>query len=381
MKDINDKKKCCGCTACASICTHAAITMEPDDLGFLYPSIDASKCIDCGLCEKVCQFHVDYNRYSKYKTPLAYSVRIKDQEQLMRSQSGGAFYAIADYILRTGGIVYGAAFNEQWTVVHQKASNSNELERLRMTKYVQSDLRGVFQSIKRELKDNHKVLFSGTSCQVAGLKAYIPIKLHANLVCVDIICHGVPSPKIWQDYLAYLENKYKSKIVKACSRDKRFGWHGARESFVLQNGMELHRRTSNYLYFNGYTLRDSCASCVFTNTKRVGDVTIGDHWGLPKDSPYEKDAKGVSLLFANSAKGEAIVNQVTNTLIYEPVQLSNCIQPQLQYPSKLNPHRPNFLDDYKAHGFEYVAKRYGDMGWRYKLTKTIETIKSIIKYY
>lgn len=378
MIDIKDKSKCCGCTACSSICAHAAISMEPDELGFLYPSVDASRCVDCGLCEIVCQFHIDYKRYDNLETPKAYSLRLKDQDQLMRSQSGGAFYAIADYVLRTGGVVYGAAFNDQWSVVHQKASNHDELERLRMTKYVQSDMRGVYRSIKKELQDNHQVLFSGTSCQVAGLKSYIPTKLHENLICIDIICHGVPSPKIWQDYLAYLEKKYKSKIVKACSRDKRFGWHGARESFTLQNGTELHRRTSNYLYFYGYTLRESCASCVFTNTKRVGDITVGDHWGLPKDSPYEKDAKGLSLLFVNSAKGDTIVKNVIDSFIYESVQLEDCLQPQLQYPSKLNPQRPDFIDDYKAHGFMYVAKRYGDMGWRYKLSKTIETIKSII---
>ena len=378
MIDVNNKSKCCGCTACASICTQAAISMEPDELGFLYPSVDASKCVNCGLCEKVCQFRPGYNRYTNYETPLVYSVRLKNQDQLMRSQSGGAFFAIADYVLRAGGVVYGAAFNDQWSVVHQKASNHDELEKLRMTKYVQSDMRGVYRSIKKELQDDRQVLFSGTSCQVAGLKAYIPTQYHEKLICVDIICHGVPAPQIWQDYLAYLENKYKSKIVKVCSRDKRFGWHGARESFKLQNGTELHRRTSNYLYFYGYTLRESCAACVFTNTKRVGDVTVGDHWGLSKDSPFEKDAKGLSLLFVNSQKGDTIVKKVIDSFLHEPVQLANCMQPQLQYPSKLNPRRPNFINDYKDHGFVYVAKKYGDMGWRYKLSKTVETIKSII---
>lgn len=378
MIEIGDKSNCCGCTACASICNHEVITMKPDELGFLYPSFDAEKCVNCGLCEKVCQFNPEYNRYDNFDRPLAYSLRLKDDVQLMRSQSGGAFFAIADYVLLKKGIVYGAAFNEQWRVVHQKAINHDELEKLRMTKYVQSDMRGVFSSIRKELQNNQYVLFSGTSCQVAGLKAFIPKNLHYKLVCVDIICHGVPSPKIWQDYLEYLEIKYKSKIVKACSRDKRFGWHGAQESFVFENGKELHRQTCNNLYFYGYSLRDSCASCVFTNTKRVGDITIGDHWGLPQNSAYEKDSKGVSLLFVNSARGEEIINQILNSFSYESIQLANCLQPQLQYPSKLNPRRANFINDYRLYGFEYVAKRYGDIGWRYKLSKTIRKIKSII---
>lgn len=236
MVNIDNKYNCCGCTACASICAHDAITMAPDGLGFLYPKANPELCVNCGLCDKVCQFHNNYNRYDNYDSPLAYQFRLPQDEQLKKSQSGGAFFAIADKFIADGGVVYGAAFTDTWRVTHQKANDKQTLSALRMSKYVQSDLRGVFRQIKNELKNGVRVLFSGTACQVAGLKAYIPNLLRKNLFCIDIVCHGVPSPKIWEDYLAYLQKTRGSQIVKACFRDKRFGWHGARESFLFSFG-------------------------------------------------------------------------------------------------------------------------------------------------
>jgi coenzyme F420-reducing hydrogenase beta subunit len=301
-------------------------------------------------------------------------LRLRDDRQLSRSQSGGAFFAIAELFIKEGGVVYGAAFNEYWTVSHKRVSNNVDLESLRMTKYVQSDMRGIYAAVKSDLKSEHQVLFSGTACQVAGLKSYIPISLHKNLLCIDIICHGVPSPQIWKDYLVYLERKFKSPIVKACFRDKQFGWHGAIESFIFSNGREEHRRSCNYLYFSGLSIRESCANCKFTNTKRVGDITIGDHWGLRRDDPYEKDGKGVSLLLINSKKGNDWFQKITNKIICRKVQLENNLQPQLKYPSELHPKHTDFVRDYQRKGFLYVAKRYGDLGWRYKARKQIESI-------
>lgn len=363
---IDNKSNCCGCTACESICTHNAITMQPDELGFLYPVVDASKCVECGLCEKVCQFNSNYKRYDNYDKPLVYALRHKEQEQLMRSQSGGAFFGIAWHILNKGGIIYGAAFNDCWKVIHQKATTPEELEKLRMSKYVQSDISGVFKQVKEDLKQGHIVLFSGTACQVAGLKAYIPAKMHQSLICVDIICHGVPAPKIWEDYINYLEVRYKSKIVKACFRDKRFGWHGAKETFKFANGKEVVRYTSNMLYFTGKSMRESCANCKFTNLKRVGDITIGDFWGIPKDSHYEKDNKGLSLALVNSDKGKEIFDTIKEEYIVEESNTTDCLQPQLQYPSKMSPLHDVFVNDYSKHGFQYVAKKYGDISWKFK---------------
>lgn len=380
MIKITEKKNCCGCTACENICAHSAITMQPDALGFLYPIADATKCVECGLCEKVCQFHSNYKRYENYNEPKVFALRLKDDKQLMRSQSGGAFWGIARHFIDNGGVVYGAAFTETWRVTHQKATNTGELEKLRMSKYVQSDMRGVYKQVRDELRQGLTVLFSGTACQVAGLKAYIPVKMHSNLLCIDIICHGVPSPRVWEDYIVYLEKRYNSKIVKACFRNKRFGWHGAKETFRFENGKEITRQTSNRLYFSGISMRESCANCKFTNLKRVGDITVGDFWGISKDSPYEKDKKGVSVALINSEKGEKLFNEIRELFIVEESNTTDCLvrQPQLQYPSNISPLHSNFAKDYANNGFMFVANKYGDMGWRYHMRKTTNRIKMLI---
>lgn len=371
---------CCGCTACESVCTHNAITMRPDALGFLYPIVDHNKCVECGLCEKVCQFHVEYKRYSNYEVPMVFGLRLKDAEQLSRSQSGGAFWAIARHFIDNGGVVYGAAFDSSWRVVHRKACNNKELELLRMSKYVQSDMRGVFRKVKEDLKQGRSVLFSGTACQVAGLKACVPPNLHSSLLCIDIICHGVPSPRIWEDYIAYLCTRYNSRIVKACFRDKRFGWHSAKEAYEFENGKRIVRQTNNFLYFNGLSMRKSCSDCKFTNLKRVGDITLGDFWGIPKDSPYEKDSKGLSLALINSDKGLEFFNKVRNMYIIEESNTADCLQPQLQYPSSLSSMHNDFSLDYEQYGFLYVAKKYGDIGWKYKLKYLYGRVRGFMGY-
>lgn len=377
MINIIDKSTCCGCTACASICSHNAIEMVPDSLGFLYPKVDNSSCVDCGLCNAVCQFNNTYKRFANYDKPLAYQFRLKDEYQLQKSQSGGAFYAIASYFISIGGVVYGAAFTDSWKVAHARATSLIELEKLRMSKYVQSNLQGVFCRIKEDLRNRLPVLFSGTACQVAGLKSYIPKRLHENLMCMDIICHGVPSPKIWEDYIAYLQKTRNAKIVKACFRDKRFGWHGAKESFLYDNGKEEFRATSNCLYFTGISIRESCSRCHFTNLKRVGDITIGDQWGISKDSVYE-DGKGLSVILINSLKGQQIFDSVELVRNAESIELKQCLQPQLQQPTLMHPLHEKFIDDYKCKGFLYIAKRYSDMGWIYPIKQLIVKIKIFI---
>lgn len=378
MIHIDHKTDCCGCTACASICSSNAINMLPDEMGFLCPSIEANKCVDCGLCDRVCQFNSNYNRYDNYKTPFAFSFRLKDENQLKRSQSGGAFIAIASQIIGKGGIVYGAAFTSTWRVTHQKAFSFDELEKLRMSKYVQSDLRGVFPLVKKDLQNGKLVLFSGTACQVAGLKSYLPKRLHENLLCVDIICHGVPSPKIWEDYITYLEEKYQSKIVNACFRDKRFGWHGAIESFLFSNGKEVFRKTNNKLYFTGLSTRESCSQCHYTNLKRVGDITIGDFWCIPKETLFSKDEKGVSVVFANSENGSKYVEMIKDVAIIEEYPVDACMQPQLERPSSQNPLHDQFVADYVNCGFKQTASRYNALGSRYYIDEWKQNIRSLV---
>ena len=236
MLKIDDKSKCCGCTACASVCSHDAIEMKPDTLGFMYPHVDESKCVNCGLCDKVCQFNDHYDVSSNYQQPLAYAARHKDVNEVMNSRSGAAFVAISDYVLENGGVVYGAGYKDHHRVAHKRATTKEERDEFRGSKYVQSDMTGVLALVKNDLKNGFTVLFSGTPCQTSGLNSYVGKSLRDNLILVDIVCHGVPSPYIWKDYLGYLEKKSGKIINKVDFRDKRYGWADHKETFKPEMG-------------------------------------------------------------------------------------------------------------------------------------------------
>lgn len=237
MIQIKDKADCCGCTACASICPKDAITMEPDTLGFKYPNVDLSKCIDCGLCEKVCAFNENYDKSLNLKEPEIYAARHKDMHEIETSRSGAAFIAISDRILEKCGVVYGAGYADHFRVVHKRATTKEERDEFKGSKYVQSDLNGVFRQVKKDLKEGLTVLFSGTPCQTSGLASYVGKKLRENLILVDIVCHGVPGPYMWRDYLDYLEKKQGSKICWVSFRDKqKYGWAAHKETFKFVKG-------------------------------------------------------------------------------------------------------------------------------------------------
>lgn len=236
MINITNKADCCGCTACASVCAHNAITMLPDAMGFLYPVVDAAKCVDCGLCEKVCAFNDYYDTSLNLQQPQAYAARHKDMAEVETSRSGAAFIAISDYILENGGVVYGAGYANHFRVVHKRATTKEERDEFKGSKYVQSDLRGVFRQVRQDLKDGLIVLFSGTPCQTSGLNSYVGKKLRERLVLVDIVCHGVPGPNLWRDYIAYLEKKQGAEICWVNFRDKQeFGWAAHKETFKFVN--------------------------------------------------------------------------------------------------------------------------------------------------
>ncbi len=237
MIQITDKTKCCGCTACASICGHDAISMQPDDLGFLYPIVDYSKCVECGLCVKVCAFNDHYDTSMNLPKPLAYGARHKDMKEVETSRSGAAFIAISDYILEMGGVVYGAGYTDHFRVVHKRATTKEQRNEFKGSKYVQSDLTGVFHQVRDDLRNGKTVLFSGTPCQTSGLASYIGKRLRDKLFLVDIVCHGVPGPFVWRDYIAYLEKKYGDEICWVNFRDKKeFGWRAHRETFKFVKG-------------------------------------------------------------------------------------------------------------------------------------------------
>lgn len=365
--DSKQKGECCGCTACASVCPHDAITMQADDLGFLYPQIDDARCVDCGLCVKVCQFGADYACTGKRAEPEVYAARLKSENQLARSQSGGAFYGMAAEVIRRGGVVYGAGFTGHFHVAHKRAVTLQKLEELRGSKYVQSDMREVFPQVKADLRAGRTVLFSGTPCQVSGLQSYVGVKLQSQLYTVDLVCHGVPSPAVWHDYLDYVEQKEGEPCTGVNFRDKSFGWGTHEETFRFASGRKITRSTYRYLFYKHYMLRESCFQCPYTNLKRCSDVTVADFWGWTKVSTEFNDNKGVSLVLVNSDKGKELLDEARSAFHLIKSNTTDCLQPQLQHPSRPHHRRSAFLCDYKKRGFVFVAKRYGDMGVRYRL--------------
>lgn len=381
MIKINNPKDCCGCTACANVCAHDAITMEPDILGFLYPKVDESKCVDCGLCDKVCAFNDNYDKSLNLPTPDVYGARHKDMSEVMKSRSGAAFVAISDYILERSGIVYGVGYKDHFCVTHKRATTKEERDEFRGSKYVQSDLTGIFKQIKEDLKNGMTVLFTGTGCQCAGLNAFIGKSLRSNLILVDIVCHSVPGPYLWRDYLNWLEKKHACEIVNFNFRNKiKYGWKAHIETFVMKNGKEYGSKLFTELFQSCLILRNSCGKCHFCNTTRPSDITLADLWDRGHNFPnVNKDDKGESLLLINTEKGREIFETVKDKLDHFQTTTDKVMQTHLREPSKIHPQAKQFVEYYEKYGFEPTMKRFGFMGWRHQMKQLKSKIVKIIK--
>lgn len=336
-------------------------------MGFLYPVVDASKCTDCGLCEKVCQFNDYYDKTLNLDKPLAFAGRHKDIDEVMKSRSGAAFVAISDYILENGGVVYGVGFKDHFRVAHKRATTKEERDEFRGSKYVQSDLTGVFRRVKEDLRNGLKVLFSGTPCQTAGLHTYVGRTLRENLYLIDLACHGVPSPYIWRDYLDYLEKKHGSKICYVNFRDKeKYGWSAHKETFKFEIGEG--KFSFSYVFYQPIIFRKSCSNCHYTNLQRPSDITIADYWRWHRTDPnLNSDNKGVSLILCNTEKGRKLFEAVKDKMDVVPADIANVMQTAFIRPHQQSPLRDKFEADYAAHGFEHAMKKFSMMGWKYQL--------------
>lgn len=377
MIKITQKENCCGCTACASICPHKAITMNPDNMGFLYPKVNKDLCTDCGLCERVCAFHPNYDISQNLSQPIAYGVRHKKMSEIENSRSGAAFIALSDWILSQNGIIYGAGYTDHFRVVHKRATTPAERNEFKGSKYVQSDLTGIFPLIKEDLKNGKTVLFSGTPCQTAGLKSYIPKRLQENLYLIDIICHGVPSPYIWRDYLKMIEQNVGEKVIAVDFRNKKdFGWTAHKETFYFK-GHKITTTEYTNLFYKHIMFRHSCKKCHYTNLMRPSDITIADFWGWQKtDANFNADDKGCSLVFCNSEKGKDWFQKIQSEINKIPADIENCMQPNLVTPSTISPLRSKFEKDYIQYGIKYVTKKYTRVPL---LQRSKQKIKQIIK--
>jgi|UniRef100_UPI0040268361 4Fe-4S binding domain protein len=380
MVSITDISKCCGCGACSAVCPRHAIVMQPDAMGFLYPVVDSTKCVECGLCEKVCSFHKDYDKQPNLSTPVAFAARHRNIKEIETSRSGAAFIALSDWILENGGVVYGAGYSTLFRVVHKKAMTPCERDEFKGSKYTQSDLNDVFRMVQEDLKAGKKVLFSGTPCQTAGLSSFIGQRLRHLLYLADIICHGVASPFVWRDYLNYLEAKERKRLSAVNFRDKeKFGWSGLhKESFFFVNDPVKH--TYSYTFYSDLMLRESCYVCPFANLTRPSDITLGDFWGWEKAVPdFNIDDKGCSLILCNTIKGKLWLEAVQEKLTIIPIDIKDCMQPNLQRPTPVNPLSKGFKEDYVRNGFAYAMKKYGNAGLAYQIRRCLNFAKRIVR--
>lgn len=381
MKDTylttGKKEDCCGCTACKSICAQGAISMQADEQGFLYPKINREKCVDCGMCYKVCRFS---GRVPEQKEPTVYAVKHRNEEVRMTSSSGGVFSAMAEYVLNKGGVVYGAAFDECFNVVHMRDERS--FEKFKTSKYVQSDLKEVFGEIKADLEQGRMVLFTGTGCQADGLYAYIPKRLQEKLIVCDIVCHGAPSPKVWREYLDLLERKNRTKISYVNFRDKsEYGWHGSaltikgEDKEILSGGQA--ENIYFQLFFSHMILRPSCFNCKYANTDRAGDISLADFWGIEDFHAEYDDDKGISLVMVNSDKGKKLIDEIGKELEMlnsSIIEGANKKQPNLSNSAKNWGEGTKFWRSYSSLGFEFALKmhtRYGDNDMGIKMLRKL----------
>ena len=340
--------------------------MKADEEGFLYPHIQQEQCIECGLCKARCPLRRE-GHFKEDGMPRFYVARHRCREVLEQSTSGGAFTAVSDAVLQQGGIVYGADYDEAFRVVHKRAEAAAQRDRMRISKYVQSDLGETFVQVKADLQSGRKVLFTGTPCQAAGLRSFLQgSPVLSNLYVCDLICHSIPSPSVWEAYKALLEQENAGKLTHVQFRSKKDGWSRANSNkgFLFSLDGETVRREDDrfyQLFFKvGAITRPSCSCCRFTDAQRASDVTIADYWGIEKYRPDWFDSLGVSLVMVNSPQGAALLKQCREELLFEERPAAESLQEQqrLSRPGALPPERERFWEDFRQFGLAYVLKNY-----------------------
>ncbi|MDK2937285.1 MAG: hypothetical protein PWP62_2293 [Eubacteriaceae bacterium] len=374
-----NKNECCGCTACKFICPVDAIEMIADKEGFLYPTIDQTICIECKKCQDICAFKNGYSTEDNFAEPLVFAARHKNENVLLSSTSGGAFTAISDYVFTKGGVIFGAAFDDNFNVTHQIAEDTEMRERLKGSKYVQSDLKKVYLEVKKSLSDNKLVLFTGTPCQNAGLRAFLLEESVENLILCDLVCHGAPSPLMWREHLEYIAKKTNQEVLAFSFRDKKIGWRGANTTVDFTGKTVSNNEIVNVyskLYFSQTMTRPSCHNCKYTNTRRPSDITIADFWGIEDCMPDFDDNKGTSLILVNTVKGKWILNSIKEELSLRESCLEDCVkkQTQLQAPPLPAPYRQEFWCDYEKHGYGYISKKYGGNNVKVHLKNRVRAV-------
>lgn len=415
MIDIIDKKDCVGCNACVQRCPKQCISMHEDEQGFLYPKVDLSRCIHCDLCEKVCPV---INQAQPREPLETFAAKNPDDKVRMTSSSGGIFFALAKKIIEDGGVVFGAKFNEQWEVVHDYAETLEGVRAFQGSKYVQSRIGDTFKHAEEFLKAGRKVMFTGTPCQIAGLGLFLRKDYGDQLLKVDVVCHGVPSPLVWRDYLRYItrpkgasdgknsdfqstlkDNKIRD-ISRISFRDKRISWekYGFSVHTVARQGDQntdfqstknqyeehellfetLDRNLFMKVFLNNLCLRPSCFDCPDKGGKSQSDISLADFWGILRVDRRLYDRSGVSLVLANSQHGFDLLNSLGLELSAQSFQDALRFNPAIEHSPRHNENADRFWHDYERYGFAGVIELAKSMRPSFR-ARMISRLKSIIK--
>lgn len=344
MISFDKKDNCCGCYACVNVCPKNCIVMKEDDEGFYYPNVNNSRCVDCKLCEKVCPIinkekFLQDNGLEVNNTFVAYT---KNETIRRNSSSGGIFSELAVNVLNNDGAVFGVAFDSNFNAHHIMVNNVYDLNKLRGSKYIQSQVENTYQEAEELLKSGKLVLFTGVACQIAGLKTYLR-KSYENLITVDVLCHGVPSGKVWRKYIEYKQKKHNSKIKEFYFRNKDKGW----KLFTVKQKYANNQCESSIftqdpfiqLFLGEICLRPSCYNCRFKDIKRPSDITIGDSWGIENYMPEMDDDKGTSVVIAHTEKGINLINCIKDNLIIKNAELDEALPPTADSRKSVLPHK------------------------------------------
>lgn len=364
---FQSKEKCCGCGACMNACPRHAISMWEDEYGFIYPQIDESLCIGCGKCRQVCAFQNIKTENYVIKT---YAAVTKDKDVIVHSASGGIFATLANEWVDNGGVVYGAAFNSEWGVHHISAVNREEILKLQGSKYTQSSTEHTFQEVKQLLQEGKKVLYSGTPCQIAGLYGYLG-KQDEGLATIDIVCHGVPSNRMFQEYLKLIEQQKGGQVIGFNFRDKNNGWakNGKAKLDFGEKKVDISiwESASSYLFYfsNSWICRESCYNCPYACGHRPADLTLGDYWGIEREHPEYlgkgglKESEGISLVLVNTKNGQEFLERNRKSLELRESDFSKAFERnmQLRQPSESG-RRDEILELYWKGGWRAVDNEF-----------------------
>ena len=379
VNKILNKDKCCGCGVCVVACPIQAIEMIIDEEGFEYPLVDMQKCIRCDKCNKVCPME----NPSLYGNSIrgTFAVKNKNEAVRSRSRSGGIFTAVTDAILNMGGSIYGSVLDDNYIAKHIRANQAEQRDKMCGSKYVQSSTVRVWNEVKQDIKDGKIVLFSGTSCQIDGLRHFLG-KNTDNLYCMDIVCHGVPSPKILDMYIRWREEKLNSKCKRWNFRNKTdFGWADHIETMWMENGTRVDSKVYARIFYSDYPLRPSCYACPYKNIVHPGDITIADYWNIDKACRGFNDNKGVSLVLINNDKGQKLFAIAEKSLEYRQTEIEDSLQKPL-YESATRPtDRENFWKLVEQDDFDNIALNYGGLDKKEVFNEKMYLPKAKMKKY